>query len=95
MVALKINESLNKGGFDVYPNPFKTEFTIQYNSLTDEKVTIILRAINGTVVDKRVVRVRAGNNNIPLRGSNELASGSYIVELKSATGKFIKQVVKK
>lgn len=82
----------SRGDVTVYPNPFKTEFTIDLSKF-DSNVEITLTDVLGKII----YRDRVSNSNsaiIQLEDKN-LRPGIYIVNLKSMEQSISKRIVKK
>ena len=70
-----------RGGMDIYPNPFGNRFTISFPAGAATNVTLIIRNNTGQVVHTRTLKVNRGNNTIPVDQLPPLGSGTYFVQL--------------
>lgn len=76
------------------PNPFENKLTIQYESKGKEKITGSLFNSQGQLIKKLSFTVNEGVNQLYLYG-NELASGVYLLQLKTNEQVITKKIIKK
>lgn len=77
--------------FAIYPNPSNGEFTIKFNSLTSEKVTINVHDIRGReMFQKSYDNLGAFSQNINL---NTVEEGVYLVTISEGARKIVKRIV--
>ncbi len=77
-----------------FPNPFTSELYLQYYLNEAEPVTVNIIDLQGKVAYSKLLDgnvVGLHDDKIPV---SQLAKGSYIVELKSAKGRFSKEMIK-
>ena len=80
--ALSIKE-LNDYQFRLFPNPTKSQFTIQLNILTQLQIVTIYNTLGQVVLTSKHKIIN----------TSKLASGSYIVEVLTNKGKSSKQLI--
>lgn len=69
--------------YAVYPNPFESEFTVQFNAGNAMSTTISVVDANGRVVLTDKLTTVTGPNVIPIGGTAGLAPGMYIVRIQT------------
>lgn len=74
---------------NVYPNPFRNEFTLEVNARQTETLTLSLIDNLGKTVKQSAMPVNAGYNAQVLNTA-AFPSGIYFLHLKDATGRLIK-----
>ncbi|MBU3713878.1 MAG: T9SS type A sorting domain-containing protein [Ferruginibacter sp.] len=94
VVVLKLNDPVFAAKFNVYPNPFITDFKIEYNSLSNQKATIVLMSVDGKLIEQRTIEVRKGINTIQMNVSDKLSKGIYLLELKTSDHNFVRRLYK-
>jgi hypothetical protein len=80
IVALQLAK--NNMAVNVYPNPVKNQLFASINSIKQELVTIQITDLQGKVLQNRILKLNAGNNNINITTS-ALTKGVYLLVLKS------------
>lgn len=76
----------------VYPNPFNSSTTIKYQVPNSGKINLSIYDITGRLVEKLIdAYVRMGEHKITINVSH-LASGMYILRLKTKTGSNSRQI---
>ncbi len=86
-----------KGVFiNTVPNPFKNSFTINYNAVDKEMITVRLFNVSGQQKLAKSVMVSSGNNSIDITEAANFANGLYVIQISNAdniisTSKIIKQ----
>jgi hypothetical protein len=60
----------------------------------NQKATVVLRSIEGKLIDQRAMEVRKGINTIQMNVSDKLSNGIYLLELITNEGKFIRRLYK-
>lgn len=94
VIALKTNGNLSVEKFGVYPNPFVSNIKISLNSLTDNNATVRVLSFDGKEILRRSVSIQKGDNIVVLNDFGTISSGNYILEVSTATDKFIKKIIK-
>jgi uncharacterized repeat protein (TIGR01451 family) len=94
VIALKTNGSLSVEKFSVYPNPFVSNIKISINSLSDNNATVRVLSFDGKEILRRSVSIQKGDNIVVLNDFGTIPSGNYILEVSTATDKFIKKIIK-
>lgn len=96
-VAVHIEPEVESASISkVWPNPFTTSFTIQYESTTTSEITLGLYDMNGMLVLSDNMSAKKGSNTYSIQTSNDLINGTYILRLTQgsnvlATTKIIKR----
>lgn len=70
----------NAKSITVYPNPARSNATIEYMAEQSSSATVRIFTLTGTAVQTRTVQITQGKNLIPVDVSN-LAKGGYIIYL--------------
>lgn len=94
IIALKLNGAVNEG-FTVYPNPFMNDLKIFLNSPNDGDAIFRIIAFNGKELANRRLPVQSGDNIVVLKDLGYLSPGNYLLEVTTATDKFIKKILKR
>ncbi len=93
IIALRLSgAAMNE--FSAYPNPFVNNIKVFVNSNIDDNASFRIIAFDGKELMNRKLPVQTGNNIVVLKDLGYLPSGSYILEVTTSTGKFIKKLVK-
>lgn len=79
----------------VLPNPSKGAFTVKGTlaGLTDEDVTLGITDMLGQQVYSNTVTAKGGNLNAEIMLSSSIASGSYLLNVHTATGNKVFHIV--
>lgn len=94
VIKVEVNGASGEFGIQVYPNPFKAELNVKFNSQVDQAVAIQLLSSDGRTVLAEERQVFAGEQSISLSVDNSLDPGTYILQVKTAQGLSTKRVVK-
>lgn len=79
--------------FSIYPNPFTDQVTIDFKtSLKD--LSLVLYNVNGQIIKGQKL-IQENETSYTLKVSNSLASGVYILELRSKTNLWKARLIKK
>ncbi|OYU97718.1 MAG: hypothetical protein CFE21_05365 [Bacteroidetes bacterium B1(2017)] len=79
---LGIQEQLNESGIEAYPNPFKSEITVQISVTNKDQISISLRDLLGKVVwEQTEYPVYSGQNKVQVQ-TEKLPRGVYLLEVK-------------
>jgi len=75
-----VNLQKEKGGLKISPNPVGNEFNLSIESLSDQKINILIHDITGkTIINKNISLVQGSNNiNVDV---NNLEKGLYVITL--------------
>lgn len=79
----KVELEINK----IYPNPFQSSFTIEFNMTSEEEINIQVINANGQVVIQRSEYAYEGLNQIRIDDDRDLAAGYYYCTLSSENRK--------
>ena len=94
IVAIKINGSISVEKFNVFPNPFVTDIKVALSSQADVNATFRIISFDGKELLRRNVDVQKGDNIVVMKDFGILPKGNYILEVTTATDKFIKKIMK-
>lgn len=67
----------------VFPNPFKTHFTVTFDSPKDQVAHFSLLDLKGSILDETVLEVNSGTNNFSFSPTKPLKSGLYLVRIQN------------
>ncbi len=90
-----INEPNNMVVFGMYPNPVNDKLIIQYYLYTAEVVNMNVYDLNGRMVSTGQISSSTNGLHHAQLNTVELAAGTYIVELKSGSFAYRKQIIKR
>ena len=81
---------------NMYPNPFKTNFTINFECDNAGSVTMEIMNMNGMVVDKAFINTQKGYNSYNYTNGYMLTTGTYIIYITNeSTGeKTVQKIIK-
>ena len=94
IIAIKLNGSFSDDSFSVYPNPFITDIKVKVSSQEDAMATFRIIAFDGKEMINRRIAIQKGDNIVVLKDFGTLSKGNYILEVTTATDKFIKKIMK-
>jgi len=80
--------------FSTYPNPFKSDLTMSFESIVSENMTMNIYTPQGVLVYSSVISVEKGKNAIELPALNKLMAGTYIITLGEGETKVKQTFVK-
>lgn len=87
--------SLDVAVLDVYPNPFDTQFNVNFSLISKAIVTLEIYTIEGQLIESVSSSYQAGNHTTTIE-MNLINAGNYIVALKENNEiTAVQQVVKK
>lgn len=72
-----------KGAFQVYPNPFSTQFTATFSAGKTADATMIIRNSIGQPVLQKTIRTVKGNNTVTINNLSNLKAGIYYVTISN------------
>ncbi|NLL28874.1 MAG: T9SS type A sorting domain-containing protein [Bacteroidales bacterium] len=78
----------------VFPNPVENEAVIRLVNNNYEKATLNIYSIDGKLVLNKKIELISGINNINVN-LQEIASGNYIVEIRSNAANYSSKIIKK
>lgn len=79
----------------IFPNPFTTSFTLQIQTKSSETITIVVYSPEGKEVFKREEILNAGQNQVFIDHTNNLAPGLYLLSIKGSSSLNIQKPVLK
>lgn len=91
-VLKTIKETLKS--FTAYPNPFKQDLSISFESLTNENIALYIHTSQGVVVYSTSIMAEKGTNVVELPALDKIIAGTYIITLKNANTKVKQTVIK-
>ncbi len=80
--------------FDVFPNPFLSEFSIQLESKSAFHAQMELWQPDGSLILNQPVPVTEGKNSLVVKDLNDLSSGVYFLTLRSDSGQIVRKLMK-
>ncbi|HQK96932.1 MAG TPA: T9SS type A sorting domain-containing protein [Bacteroidia bacterium] len=90
--SLKTKETIKS--FSTYPNPFKADMSMTFESLVAENMTMNIYTPQGVLVYSSVISVEKGKNAIELPALNKLMAGTYFITLGEGETKVKQTIVK-
>ena len=94
IIAIKLNGGLSNESFSVYPNPFISDIKVKLFSQQDVIATFRILSFEGRELVNRKISVQKGDNIVVLKDFGTLSNGNYILEVTTATDKFISKITK-
>ena len=94
IIAIKLNGTFSNESFSVYPNPFISDIKVKLSSQEDVIATFRILSFDGREVVNRKITVQKGENIVVLKDFGTLSNGNYILEVTTATDKFISKITK-
>ncbi len=99
MVAVTFSANSTTNGIELqsaYPNPFKSNFTMNVNCTEAGAVTMEIVNLSGTVIDKSIISCEKGANTYEYSNGYMLPAGIYFIYLtnESNNQKTVKKIVK-
>ena len=90
ILNLPVNDQLS----GLYPNPFKDELYFTFNSTCIQNLEVNLFDMRGACVEKTSMNVNTGSGNeLSLHLNPGLASGIYLLKVKSKENTFFRKVI--
>lgn len=89
-----VYELTSINGLSVYPNPVDTELSVDFSVQSAQEVVLTVQDITGKIAQRNVVNANEGANLV-LMNTQELSSGIYFIEVKTAGARQVKQFVVK
>jgi hypothetical protein len=80
---------------NIYPNPFRNEFTVLFTSSKDQPVEVKVTDMSGKTIASEKMQSGTGSNTYKYSGPEDLPSGIYIVKMSSPTKTVTQRIVKK
>ena len=94
IIAIRLNGTLSNESFSVYPNPFISDIKVKLSSQEDVLATFRILSFDGREVVNRKINVQKGENIVVMKDFGNLSNGNYILEVTTATDKFISKITK-
>ncbi len=92
LTAPDLNTASN--GLTIYPNPFSSGYSLQFNASENEQFTTKIYTINGQLLySHQHTALKSGQTSLNLDGTS-LSSGVYIIEIKSDKTVFKSRIIK-
>ncbi|WP_338814668.1 T9SS type A sorting domain-containing protein [Bernardetia sp. Wsw4-3y2] len=89
-----INGSHHQANFIAYPNPFTDNLILELNLIEQENAEIILMDMTGKIIKTISQTFNKGNQKIEFTNLQNLAKGSYLIQLRTSTLQKTFKVVK-
>jgi hypothetical protein len=83
VVAVRLNRQV---GVEAWPNPFISQFSININARTAEKINVSLYDLQGRLIRTNTAMLTAGVNKLELNNLENLPSGIYNLSIVSQDG---------
>ena len=80
--------------FQVFPNPFMNELTVEFISVSESDFEFTLSDMAGQLVDSGRMLAKKGVNTIKIDNAAALSSGLYLLKLTSPNEEYIAKVLK-
>lgn len=93
IIVIRLKGSLSTD-FSVFPSPFKDNMKVSVKTETDAAASFRLISFDGKELLNRKVELQKGENIVVLKDLDNLANGSYILEVNTGNERLIKKVVK-
>ena len=88
-----VQNIVNEVSVDVFPNPFTTNFQLNFSLAAAEKISYELADITGKIIMRKEISVPAGKSPLTIDGKN-LSSGAYMLTVKGETISLTKKIIK-
>ncbi len=88
-------KGIAKAQLNVYPNPFVDDLKISLNVPKDSDAQYRILSFDGKEIIVRKVFLQKGVNLVVAKDLSKLASGNYILEIRTGTDKYIKKIIKR
>ncbi|MGB3235413.1 MAG: T9SS type A sorting domain-containing protein, partial [Ferruginibacter sp.] len=95
VIALRLNGTMAISAYTIYPNPFMDDIKIMITGAEATMADFRIIAINGKEQLRRKIKLENGDNIVVLRDLQQLAIGTYILEINTAGNKYSTKIVKK
>ncbi|MBC8487073.1 MAG: T9SS type A sorting domain-containing protein [Bacteroidetes bacterium] len=81
----------------LYPNPTQSDFEINYSLRSSQEVTILLRDIQGKIIQRFTDNqlMQSGNHTETFYLNNSISSGQYFLEIRTSNYKKSIKIIKK
>ena len=89
-----ISELTSINGLSVYPNPVDAELSVDFSVQTAQEVVLSVQDVTGKTVQISSINANEGSNLV-LMNTQDLSSGIYFFEVKTAGARQVKQFVVK
>lgn len=81
---VRLNMGTKSASFELYPNPFVSNFTASFSAVKPATATLQIRTLNGQVVFTKTILVAKGFNAVQLNNLPVMPSGLYHVSVQNA-----------
>lgn len=78
----------------IYPNPMRSYFIIEVNSLIRQPASMVVVDMSGKMVEQRLVQLEKGQNKVEYRNVSHLAKGTYLVKIITVDNTYVEKIVK-
>ncbi len=80
--------------FQVFPNPFSNQITMQWKSDLSLPARVILRSLDGKQILDRRVHLSSGGHGTTFYNLGNLTPGVYLLALESTQGQVVRKLIK-
>ena len=94
IIAIRISGIISNESFSVYPNPFVSDIKVKLTSVEDVIATFRIISFDGREMMNRKISLQKGDNIVVLKDFPGMSKGNYILEITTATDKFISKISK-
>ena len=96
-ITFKSNEGISEQNsviskLNVYPNPVKTDFTIDFRAMKNEDILLELMSFDGKIIWKSDATIHQGQNSIHIDRS-ETPAGLYLLRFRTSAGDLGKKIM--
>src|SRR5205814_1639291 len=77
------NTNIQRADFEIFPNPSDGNFSLNWNSIQEEKITVSLFNANGDELKSIVLTSKSGAN-VSNISESELQAGIYFLKIQSS-----------
>jgi hypothetical protein len=84
--VVRISTASAQTDLQVYPNPFRDQLSVGFNSAAPQSLSILITDLSGKTVHSYIRQVVTGNNNIHLTGLAQLPKGIYHLLIRDESG---------
>lgn len=84
--VVRISTASSQTDLQVYPNPFRDQISVGFNSAAPQNISILITDLSGKTIQSYNRQVVTGNNNIHLTGLAQLPKGIYHLLIRDESG---------
>lgn len=76
------------------PNPFKDNFTVEFNGETEGEAEIFITNVSGAVIHQEKININSGNNKYQFSDNKNLPNGIYFITIQNDQQKLSQKLIK-